>query len=50
LDRVTGLSVTSESAVRYLEMFLNGYHTEEQLVQEARPQTGVPLTRKHSGD
>jgi len=31
-------------------MFLDRYHPEEQLVQKAGPQTGVPFTREHRGD
>jgi hypothetical protein len=34
----------------YLKTFLDGYHTKEQLVQKAGPQTRVPLARKHSGN
>jgi hypothetical protein len=31
-DRVTGISVAPENGTRYVEPFLDRYHTEEQLV------------------
>jgi hypothetical protein len=50
LDRVTGISVASKNAARYVKPLLDRYDTEEQLVQKAGPQARVPLTSKHSGD
>ncbi len=50
LDRVTGISVAPENRGRYVEAFLDRYHGEEQLVQKAGPQAGVPPTRKDRDD
>jgi len=48
--RVTRISIAAKNRARYVEMFLDRYHAEKHLIQEARPQTRVPLTRKHGGD
>ena len=48
--RVTRVSVAPENGACYVKTFLDRYHTEEQLVYKAGPQTCVPLTGKHRND